>query len=111
MAGGKVPLSDKSTGDSEWVTVTPKRAQEGLLADAFERGSFRVALGTAVFWKATDYNGGEYALMRGTAKSVAIPSASHKTGLLARKRIGMFHQQRSCAGGAWGLCPILRYPA
>jgi hypothetical protein len=49
--------------------------------------------------------------MRGTAKSVAIPSASHKTGLLARKRIGMFHQQRSCAGGAWGLCPILRYPA
>jgi hypothetical protein len=43
--------------------------------------------------------------MRGTAKSVAIPSASHKTGLLARKRIGMFHQQRSCGGGGGGRGP------
>jgi hypothetical protein len=29
MAGGEVPLRDKSTGYSEWVTVGPKRAQEG----------------------------------------------------------------------------------
>ena len=58
MAGGVVPLRDKSTGFSEWVTGTPKRAQEGLLAGAFYEGMFESALGTAVFWKASDYNGG-----------------------------------------------------
>ncbi len=45
MAGGVVPLSDKSTGFSEWVVVVPKRAQETLLADAFERGNSELRLG------------------------------------------------------------------
>lgn len=34
MAGGVVPLRDKSTGFSGWVTGTPKRAQDRLLAGA-----------------------------------------------------------------------------
>jgi hypothetical protein len=31
-------LSDKSTGFSEWVTGTPKRAQDKLLAGAYCEG-------------------------------------------------------------------------
>ena len=34
MAGGVVPLRDKSTGFSECFTGTPKRAQDKLLAGA-----------------------------------------------------------------------------